>query len=113
MLFTSCRREIMNVKSSIRRTQSDINVFTKTFRDVQGLVGIKEKNEEYAKDDPTIFAPLKQKTLINNYAYLYDIINGGNKTVTRSNVYYDTITNSYYLQDKIFTKIKDLSLIHI
>ncbi len=107
LLFTSCRREIMNVKSSIRRTQSDINVFTKTFRDVQGLVGVKEKNEEFAKDDPTIFAPLKQKTLINNYAYLYDVINGGNKTVTRSNVYYDTITNSYYLQDKIFTKIKD------
>ena len=54
----------MNVKSSIRRTQSDINVFTKTFRDVQGLVGIKEKNEEYAKDDPSHLPSLENRNIV-------------------------------------------------
>lgn len=107
MFFSSCRRDIMKVKTSVRRTQSELRVFDRAFNDAKNALGIKNTNKELSKSDSTLFSPIKQKTLLNNYGYLYDFLNGKNQFITSSNFYYDSIDKSYYVNDKKFLKIKD------
>ena len=107
IFFNSCRREIMRVKTSVRRTQSEVRVFDRVFNDAKKSFGIKNNNEQLASTDSTLYAPIKQKTLLNNYGYLYDFLNGKDQLVTSTNFYYDSIQKAYYVEGEEFLKIKD------
>ena len=107
IFFNSCRREIMRVKTSVRRTQSEVRVFDRVFNDANKSFGIKNNNEQLASTDSTLYAPIKQKTLLNNYGYLYDFLNGKDQLVTSTNFYYDSIQKAYYVEGEEFLKIKD------
>lgn len=107
IIFNSCRRDIMKVKTSARRTQSELRVFDRAFNDAKSALGIKNTNEKMSSTDSTLFSPIKQKTLLNNYGYLYDFLNGKNDVITSSNFYYDSINNSYFINDKKYLRIKD------
>ena len=41
IFFNSCRREIMRVKTSVRRTHSEVRVFDRVFNDAKKSFGIK------------------------------------------------------------------------
>ena len=105
--LSSCRKEIMRVKTSVRRTQSEFRVLDRTFNDVKNAVGVKNSNQEMASTDSTIYAPVKQKTLLNNYGYIYDFLNGNNELITSSNFSYDSIKKTYYIEDKKYLRIKE------
>ena len=105
--LSSCRKEIMRVKTSVRRTQSEFRVLDRTFNDVKNAVGVKNSNQEMASTDSTIYAPAKQKTLLNNYGYIYDFLNGNNELITSSNFSYDSIKKTYYIEDKKYLRIKE------
>ncbi len=107
IFFNSCRREIMKVKTSVRRTQSEVRVFDRVFSDAKKSFGIKNNNEQLASTDSTLYAPIKQKTLLNNYGYLYDFLNGKDQLVTSTNFYYDSIQKAYYVEGEEYLKIKD------
>lgn len=97
----------MRVKTSVRRTQSEFRVLDRTFNDVKNAVGVKNSNQEMASTDSTIYAPAKQKTLLNNYGYIYDFLNGNNELITSSNFSYDSIKKTYYIEDKKYLRIKE------
>jgi len=97
----------MRVKTSVRRTQSEFRVLDRTFNDVKNAVGVKNSNQEMASTDSTIYAPVKQKTLLNNYGYIYDFLNGNNELITSSNFSYDSIKKTYYIEDKKYLRIKE------
>jgi hypothetical protein len=100
----------MKVKTSARRTQSELRVFDRAFNDAKNALGIKNANEKMSAEDTTLFSPIRQKTLLNNYGYLYDFLNGKNKFITSSNFYYDSIDKSYYVNDKKIFKNTCFSL---
>ena len=97
----------MRVKTSVRRTQSEFRVLDRTFNDVKNAVGVKNSNQEMTSTDSTIYAPAKQKTLLNNYGYIYDFLNGNNELITSSNFSYDSIKKTYYIEDKKYLRIKE------
>ena len=61
----------MRVKTSVRRTQSEVRVFDRVFNDAKKSFGIKNNNEQLASTDSTLYAPFKRKRSIGDkYKFL-------------------------------------------
>lgn len=106
--FSSCRRESMQLRSSVRRTQNDARYFNRDINQVKNLLGIEalESDKEQSADDQVQFTPLDQKNIFTSYGYVYDAINGSKDVINSSNFYWDSIQKVYYVRDKKYSKIK-------
>ena len=108
LVFSSCRRQTMKLRSSVRRTQNDARYFNRDVNNVKNLLGIqgdenKSNNDSLASN---IYTPIDQKNIFTSYGYVYDAINGSDDLVNSSNFYWDSIQKVYYVRDRKYRKIK-------
>lgn len=108
LVFSSCRRQTMKLRSSVRRTQNDARYFNRDVNNVKNLLGIqgdenKSNNDSLASN---IYTPIDQKNIFTSYGYIYDAINGSDDLVNSSNFYWDSIQKVYYVRDRKYRKIK-------
>ena len=107
LAFSSCRRETMRLRSSVRKTQNDVRYFNRDVNKVKNLVGIDTK--EKSTDDTlntAIYTPIDQKNIFTSYGYIYDAINGSDDVINSSNFYWDSIQKVYYVRNKKYSRIK-------
>lgn len=93
--FLSCRNnEYSKLKSSTRRISSEMRYLEKNTSEVAVALGMAVPTE---KIDTTVnkFAPLKQKTFIQEYNFLYDAINGNNTVDYLQSLEFDSLKMSY------------------
>ena len=105
MLTTSCR-EVMKLKSSVRKTQSQVRSFDKAVLKMKKGMGVKGGDEGETESDSIESVSSKQKNLLNEYGYLYDFLNGKDTSIKSGNFSWDSIQNVYYVNDKKFRTIQ-------
>lgn len=108
LAFSSCRRQSMQLRSSVRRTQNDVRYFNRDVNQVKNLLGIEAADSEQGQDSTsqTLFTPVDQKNIFTSYGYVYDAINGSKDVINSSNFYWDSIQKVYYVRNKKYSKIK-------
>ena len=108
LAFSSCRRESMQLRSSVRRTQNDMRYFNRDINQVKNLIGIEEEDSSANTDSlsQTLFTTIDQKNIFTSYGYVYDAINGSKDVINSSNLYWDSIQKVYYVRNKKYSKIK-------
>jgi len=108
LLFSSCRRQSMQMRSSLRRSQNDIRYFNRDVDNIKGVLGIEGADEDNPEDSTAsnIYTPIDQKNIFTSYGYVYDAINGSDDVINSSNFYWDSIQKVYYVRDKKYSKIK-------
>lgn len=108
LVFSSCRRESMQLRSSVRKTQNDVRYFNRDIKQVKGLIGVEsgESGADIDSTSQTLFTPIDQKNIFTSYGYVYDAINGSNDVINSSNFYWDSIQKVYYVRNKKYSKIK-------
>lgn len=108
LVFSSCRRQSMQLRSSVRRSQNDVRYFNRDVNQVKNLLGIEASDSGATTDsvlDP-LYTPIDQKNIFTSYGYVYDAINGSKDVINSSNFYWDSIQKVYYVRNKKYSKIK-------
>ena len=108
LVFSSCRRQTMKLRSSVRRTQNDVRYFNRDVNNVKNLLGIQSDENKSNNDSlaSNLYTPIDQKNIFTSYGYVYDAINGSDDLVNSSNFYWDSIQKVYYVRDRKYSKIK-------
>ena len=108
LVFSSCRRQSMQLRSSVRRTQNDVRYFNRDVSQVKNLLGIETEEKADPQDSTSkpLFTPVDQKNIFTSYGYVYDAINGSKDVINSSNFYWDSIQKVYYVRNKKYSKIK-------
>ncbi len=108
IVFSSCRRQSMQLRSSVRKTQNDVRYFNRDVNKVKNFLGIEEGDNEEGMDSSSqnLFTPIDQKNIFTSYGYVYDAINGSKDVINSSNFYWDSIQKVYYVRNKKYSKIK-------
>lgn len=108
LVFSSCRRQSMQLRSSVRRTQNDVRYLNRDVSQVKNLLGIETEETADPQDSTskTLFTPVDQKNIFTSYGYVYDAINGSKDVINSSNFYWDSIQKVYYVRNKKYSKIK-------
>ena len=108
LVFSSCRRQTMKLRSSVRRTQNDVRYFNRDVNNVKNLLGIQSDENKSNNDSlaSNLYTPIDQKNIFTSYGYIYDAINGSDDLVNSSNFYWDSIQKVYYVRDRKYSKIK-------
>ena len=108
LVFSSCRRQTMKLRSSVRRTQNDARYFNRDVNNVKNLLGIQSDENKSNNDSlaSNLYTPIDQKNIFTSYGYVYDAINGSDDLVNSSNFYWDSIQKVYYVRDRKYSKIK-------
>ena len=108
IVFSSCRRQSMQLRSSVRKTQNDVRYFNRDVNKVKNFLGIEEGDNEEGMDSSSqnLFTPIDQKNIFTTYGYVYDAINGSKDVINSSNFYWDSIQKVYYVRNKKYSKIK-------
>jgi len=110
LVFSSCRRQSMQLRSSVRKTQNDVRYFNRDVNKVKNFLGIEEgdNTENLDSSSQTLFTPIDQKNIFTTYGYVYDAINGSKDVINSSNFYWDSIQKVYYVRNKKYSKIKPI-----
>lgn len=108
IVFSSCRRQSMQLRSSVRKTQNDVRYFNRDVNKVKNFLGMEEgdKGEDLDSSSQNLFTPIDQKNIFTQYGYVYDAINGSKDLINSSNFYWDSIQKVYYVRNKKYSKIK-------
>lgn len=108
LLFSSCRRQSMQMRSSLRRSQNDVRYFNRDVENIKGVLGMEGDDTDTPKDSSAtnLYTPIDQKNIFTSYGYIYDAINGSDDVINSSNFYWDSIQKVYYVRDKKYSKIK-------
>ena len=103
ILATSCR-EAMKLKSSVRKTQSQMRIVNTSVNRLKRSVGLNDKKNkgQEKEEESTDYLTIKQKNMLNNYASIFDFLNKGDKQIKSNNFTWDSIQNVYYLKGKKF-----------
>jgi spore germination protein YaaH len=92
--FTGCK-EYTKLKTGTRRVSSELSLLKKSGSFIKNIGA----NANNADSNKVIAAPIKQKSILNQYNYLYDWLNGKNATLKADNFQWDTSRNTYIIID--------------
>lgn len=112
LIFVTSCREAMKLKSSVRKTQSEARFVKRGLNKIKRGVGLDDKKSTKQAGDKTepidsnAYLTVKQKTMLNNYGYLFDMINQNDYQIKSDNFTYDSIQNVYYVKNKNYKTIK-------
>ena len=69
IVFSSCRRQSMQLRSSVRKTQNDVRYFNRDVNKVKNFLGIEEGDNEEGMDSSSqnLFTPIDQKNIFFIY----------------------------------------------
>jgi spore germination protein YaaH len=102
----------MKLKSSIRKTQTEFRYVKRGLNKIKKGVGLDDKkstNQTKDKTEPidsNAYLTIKQKNMLNNYGYVYDMINQKDDQIKSDNFTWDSIQDVYYVKDKNYKTIK-------
>jgi spore germination protein YaaH len=107
MLY-SCR-EAVKLKSSVRKTETEARLFKNTMSKIEKGFGLDKlnKSKDLAASDTSIYAPRSQKSMLNQYGYIYDALSSNENPVSSSNFKYDTSTSEYRVVDTTYRAIEN------
>lgn len=88
-------KEYSKLKTGTRRVSSELSVLKKSGKFLKGMGA----NSNDADTANMVVAPLRQKSILNKYDYLYDWLNGRNSTLKSNNFQWDTARQSYIIVD--------------
>ncbi|MCH7406324.1 glycosyl hydrolase family 18 protein [Belliella aquatica] len=102
----SCRREYSKLKSSTRRVSSEMRYLERTSGGLIAALGLGDQSEglDTAKTQMT---PLIQKSFIQDYAFLYDGLNGEKTNNYLQSFEYDSSKNVFKRQDLFQKKLRE------
>lgn len=102
----SCRREYSKLKSSTRRVSSEMRYLERTSGGLIAAFGLGDQSEglDTAKTQMT---PLIQKSFIQDYAFLYDGLNGEKTNNYLQSFEYDSSKNVFKRQDLFQKKLRE------
>lgn len=112
LIFVTSCREAMKLKSSVRKTQSEARFVKRGLNKIKRGVGLDDKKSTKQAGNKTepidsnAYLTVKQKTMLNNYGYLFDMINQNDYQIKSDNFTYDSIQNVYYVKNKNYKTIK-------
>ncbi|MEY2587886.1 MAG: hypothetical protein RLY11_1735, partial [Bacteroidota bacterium] len=92
--FTGCK-EYTKLKTGTRRVSSELSLLKKSGSFIKNMGA----NANNADSNKVVSAPIKQKSILNQYDYLYDWLNGKNATLKADNFQWDTSRNTYIIID--------------
>jgi spore germination protein YaaH len=111
IFITSCR-EGMKLKSSVRKTQTEFRYVKRGINQIKKGIGLNDtKSSKQAGDkeeaiDSNAYLTIKQKNMLNEYGYLFDMLNQKDDQIKSDNFTWDSIQNIYYVKDKNYKTIK-------
>jgi len=107
LLVSSCR-EAVKLKSSIRKTETETRLFKSTVSKIEKGFGLDKlsKLKDTASADTSIYAPRSQKSMLNEYGYIYDALNAGDAPISSTNFTYDSTESSYKVKDITYKAIQ-------
>ena len=98
LVTTSCR-DVMKMKSSVRRTQSEFNFINRGFKSVSKGLGINNKDKDKEEEvDSTKYLTLQQKNMLNDYGYIFDMLNPKEDRIRSNNFTWDSVQKVYYVK---------------
>jgi len=107
-VLNSCK-EAVKLKSSVRRTQTETNQFKRTLNRIEKATGIDQVNlpkDSVSPENISIYAPTAQKSMLNNYGYIYDALNKDSDVIKSNNFKYNADNYSYTVRDTTYKAIK-------
>jgi spore germination protein YaaH len=107
-IISSCR-DVMKVKSSVRKTQTQMRVVDRTISQLKKGVGYddsEKENTDVNEVDSTLYLSMKQKNMLNNYSSVFDFLNGNDPQIKSDNFTWDSVQKGYYFKDKSYKTIK-------
>lgn len=110
IVLTSSCRDVMRVKSSIRKTQTQVRMFNRTVDQGKRAIGYEGSDKESSKgtqNDSTMYLTMKQKNMLNSYGSVFDFLNDGDKQIKSDNFTWDSVQNVYYVKNKNYKTIKE------
>ena len=106
LVTTSCR-DVMKMKSSVRRTQSEFNFINRGFKSVSKGLGINNKDKDKEEEvDSTKYLTLQQKNMLNDYGYIFDMLNPKEDRIRSNNFTWDSVQKVYYVKTQDYKTIK-------
>ncbi len=100
IILMGCK-EYSRLKTGTRRVTSELSMLKKSGKFLQGM-GAKSKD---ADTSSIMEAPIRQKSILNKYDYLYDWLNGKNSTLQANNFQWDSVRKSYIIIDSSSRKL--------
>jgi spore germination protein YaaH len=107
-LLNSCK-EAIKLKSSIRKTETEARLFKNTLNKIERVSGVDQLNldKDSVSGDVSIYAPSAQKSMLNQYGYIYDALNKDGNPIKSNNFKYNANNSNYAVRDTTFKTIKD------
>ena len=112
LIFVTSCKEAIKLKRSVRKTQTEARFVKRGLAQIKRGVGLNDKKSTKQAGDKTepidsnAYLTVKQKTMLNNYGYLFDMINQNDYQIKSDNFTYDSIQNVYYVKNKNYKTIK-------
>ena len=112
LIFVASCKQGMKLKSSVRKTQTEVRFVKRGLDKIKRGVGLDDKKSTKQAGDKTepidsnAYLTVKQKTMLNNYGYLFDMINQKDDQIKSDNFTYDSIQDIYYVKNKNYKMIK-------
>ncbi len=110
--FLACKREYAQLKSSSRRVSSEMRYLQRSTSGLVSALGMGQSSEEM---DTTVtqLTPMSQKNFINEYAFLYDALNGSPTNRYLNALEYDSIQDLYKKRSVSNRKLKEENELYV
>jgi spore germination protein YaaH len=112
--LSSCSNKGSTLNNSVRRNMSQIQSIKNQITTAGDLItssgigslaeGLEGKKD--STDSAYPFATIEQKNLLNNYSFLYDMINGQGDSIRANNIFWDSVQKVFYKENKKFKRIQ-------
>lgn len=105
LCISSCK-EALKLNSSARRTQSQVKSLKNGLKSLKIPFGTETSDSENSEIDSTTYLTIEQKNMLNDYGYIYDVLNKNDNGVRSDNFEWDSINEVYYVSGKDYKAIK-------
>jgi|GEM_PF-362598 spore germination protein YaaH len=106
LLCVSSCKEALKLNSSVRRTQSQVKSLKNSLKSLKIPFDQENNDSENSEIDSTIYLTIEQKNMLNDYGYIYDVLNKNDNGVRSDNFKWDSINEVYYVSGKNYKAIK-------
>ena len=112
IFVTSCKQG-MKLKSSVRKTQTEFRFVKRGLNKLKKGAGLGDKKgtnqsgEEKKATESEAYLTIKQKNMLTNYGYMFDVINPEKDQIRSDNFTWDSIQDAYYVKTKNYKTIKE------
>jgi spore germination protein YaaH len=112
LINTSCRREVTKLRSSVRKVETEVKFYEKTAGLIGAASGVSTLTltDQFKSDSISVtepLAPIRQKSMLNSYGFIYDLLNDNDSVVGNRNFYFDSINETYRFTELDYKRINE------